>query len=231
MTDKPHDEEGMQTGVLFHLPKRRVRKSLREQVSEEVELSIAGHIREQNQLLRDLNQLLSDKVQRLTTGVEHLVEEMHGVRTGKKEEAFARVGPAGAPPDLPTVSAEAAVIYTHSAEDIGKELGFRASEIGVLLGSRGLCWAGNGDYQELGRHKKKSQQKWWHREVPERLRKVLDAGITANAGTKDKSVLAVFRKWKQRKENQDLLEEMDLATTPHLGAYNAVNSQLMIDLC
>jgi hypothetical protein len=215
MTDKPLDEEGMQTGVIFHLPKRRFRKSLRERVAEEVELSIAEHFREQNQLLRDLNQLLSDKVQRLTTGVEHLVEEMHGVRTGKKEEAFARIGPVGAPPDLPTVSADAAVIYTHSAEDIGKELGFQASEIGMLLGARGLCWAGNGDYQELGRHKKKSQQKWWHREVPERLRKVLDAGATTNAKITDKSVLAMFRKWRARKESQELLENMETTTTPH----------------
>lgn len=215
MTDNLFDEETGQTATVLHLPRRRGRKTLREQVSEEVELTIAGHFREQNQLLRDMNQALTEKVQRLTAGVEHLVEEMHGVRTGKKEEAFARVGPAGASADLPTVSAEAAVIYTYSAEEIGNELGFRASEIGVLLGPRGLGWAGNGDYQELARHKKQSQQKWWHREVPERLRKVLDSGPPDNLAIRDKSVLAVFRKWVERRANIEMLDRAAPTTAPH----------------
>ena len=69
---------------------------------------------------------------------------MHGVRTGKADEAFARVGGEDAAPDLPTVSAEAAVIYTCTAGSIGRKLDFRASEIGTLLGAKGLRWAGNG---------------------------------------------------------------------------------------
>jgi hypothetical protein len=204
MSEESLERAELQTGTLFHLPKKRARKSVQERVAEEFELAIASHFREQNKLLREMNQLLSEKVQRLTIGVEHLVDEMHGVRTGKKDEAFARVGPAEASVDLPTVSAESALIYTLSAGDIGNELGFRASEIGLLLGVRGLGWAGNGDYQELGRHKKQSQQKWWHREVPDRLRKILDAGTATDRCIVDKAVLAIFRKWQCRKDNHEI---------------------------
>ena len=108
------------------------------------------------------------------------VGEMKGVRTGKKEEAFARVGASDASPDLPTVSAEAALIYTQTAGEIGKILNFHATQIGLLLGSRGLGWAGNGDYQEPGRHKKDTQTKWWHRDVPARLRIIVTAQVGAS---------------------------------------------------
>jgi hypothetical protein len=136
MIDKPAD-----SGKIVHLPKRRTAKSAREEAALDIEMALAGHFREQNQLLKDLNAGLlssnrdmSDKVQRLTVGIERLIAEMNGVRTGAKDEAFARVGSSDAAPDLPTVSAEAALIYTCTSEEIGKALGFNASQIGVLLG-------------------------------------------------------------------------------------------------
>lgn len=52
--------------------------------------------------------------------------------------------------------------------------GFRASEIGVLLGAKGLRWAGDGAYRELGLDVGPNHTKFWHREVPEWLRRVLD---------------------------------------------------------
>jgi uncharacterized protein YicC (UPF0701 family) len=174
VTDNPIDGPKKADAEIIHLAARKGRKTLREEVAQDLEFSIAGHFREQSELLNKLNKSLSEKVQRLTVGVERLVEEMHGVRTGKKEEAFARVASADASPDLPTVSAEAAVIYTHTSGEIGQELGFHASQIGLLLSARGLGWAGRSEFQELARHKKKGQTKFWHQDVPKRLKAILD---------------------------------------------------------
>jgi hypothetical protein len=215
MTDKPSDVGPRPDVEIIHLPKHRGRRSLREEVAQDLELSIAQHFREQNTLLQEMNRSLSEKVQRLTTGVERLVDEMHGVRTGKKEEAFARVGPSDCSPDLPTVSAEAALLYTLTAGDIADELGFHASQIGVLLSERGLGWTGNSDYQEIGRNKRKSLPKFWHRDVPEKLRKVLDRGEPEKKGISDKAVLAVFRKWAERKESRELFDNLETTDTPH----------------
>ena len=215
MTKRGFDGDELPKGEIVHLAGRRRQKSISEQVAEGVELTISSHFREQNELLRTMNCDLGAKVQRLTAGIEQLVNEMHGVRTGKKDEAFARVGPSGASPDLPTVAAEAALIYTLTSGEIGKELGFRASEIGTLLGDRGLGWAGNGDYQELGRHKKKTQQKFWHREVTDRLIAVLDGQNPSSYKITDKSVLAVFRKWQKMKADRSLLEKLTTNAPPH----------------
>lgn len=201
-------------GTIIHLPKRREPKSATTKVAEEIGLVMAGHFREQNELLRDMNKALSDKVQRLTTGVERLVEEMHGVRTGKKAEAFARIGGADADPDLPTVSGEAALFYTLTAKDIGNQLGFSASQIGTLLSARGLGWAGNGDYQEIGRHKK-GMTKFWHRDLLAKLRLVLDQGQPDAFGIKDKAVLAIFRAWETRKQEQALLDDLSTTAPPN----------------
>ncbi len=215
MTDKTMDAHQKADAEIIHLPKQHGQRSLREEVALDIELSIAQHFREQNELLRQMNQSLSEKVQRLTTGVERLVDEMHGVRTGKKEEAFARVSPSDASPDLPTVSAEAALLYTLTASDIGQELGFHASQIGLLLSARGLGWAGNGDYQEIGRHKKQNLTKFWHRDVPAKLRKVLDEGSPEKRGVTDKAALAIFRRWDERKFSHKLLEKLESTNTPH----------------
>ena len=55
------------------------------------------------------------------------MEEMHGVRTGRKAEAFARIGGSDAAPDLPTISADSALVYTLTSGDIAEVLGFHAS--------------------------------------------------------------------------------------------------------
>jgi hypothetical protein len=214
MTDEPIGDRRSEARII-HLPKRRMPKSAREQASQDLEIAIAGHFREQNELLRTMNTNLSDKVQRLTNGIERLVDEMHGVRTGRKEEAFARVGSSEAPPDLPTVSAEAALIYTLTAAEIGEVLDFRASQIGLLLSTRGLGWAGNSDFQELTRHKRATQQKFWHRDLPDRLRKVLDDGMPENRGISDKGVLAIFRRWHERKAERALLDRLEPTESPH----------------
>lgn len=181
----------------------------------DLELTIAGHFRELNERQANMNNALSDKVQRLTVGIEHLVEEMQGVRTGKKEEAFARVGASDASPDLPTVSAESALIYTLSAADIGELLGFHSSQIGLLLSAGGLGWAGNGDYQELGRHKKRAQTKWWHRDLPAKLRDILDRNRPGQHGIANKAVLAIFRDWQSRGPQHNLIDASSDNSTSH----------------
>ncbi|MGA0607974.1 hypothetical protein ACO2Q0_18445 [Phenylobacterium sp. VNQ135] len=196
MTEKP-DKTGPRSAKVFHLPAERRPRSIEERVRQ-VESSIQNHFREQNDILREANEAMASRLERLTNGIETLVAEMHGVRTGKKEEAFARVAGLDCKPDLPTVSAEAALVYTLTASQIGEELGFHASQIGLLLGAKGLGWAGNGDYQEIGRTTKASAPKFWHFEVPRRLRAVLDQNQPELFNIKSKPVLAVFRKWAER---------------------------------
>lgn len=165
----------------------------------DVELKIAGHFREQNEILHSNNAQLRDQLQRLTNGVERLVTEMHGVRTGEKDEAFARVAGIDASPDLPTVSAEAALLYTETSKSIGAALGFHASQIGQLLGPAGLGWVGKSEFQELGRKCSQNQTKFWHREVPSRLRVILDANQPHELGVTSPGALSIFRRWQLRK--------------------------------
>lgn len=204
-------------GPVTHLPKARKAATREETFLREVELAIASQFREQNDMLRESNrdqaarireqgERLQDQgerlkeqgemVRRLTRGVELLVSELQGVRTGKREEAFARVGDSGCAPDLPTVSAEAALVYTHTARTIGDELGFSASQVGTLLGAKGLGWAGNGDHQEMGRPTGPGQSKFWHRDTPTRLRRIFDEGDPGKYGITNGTCLAAFRKWR-----------------------------------
>jgi hypothetical protein len=170
---------------------------------------------EQNKVLQQSNRELGEKIQRLTNGVERLVSEMHGVRTGRNDEAFARIGAVDATPDLPTVSGEAALFYIFTASQIGEQLGFHASQIGFLLGVKGLKWAGDGTFQEIGRATKPSQSKYWHREVPERLRRVLDEGRPEKYGITSKAILTMFRNWKARNAGRDLREKLDTTDVAH----------------
>lgn len=204
MTDGTGHERAGSGESIIHLPKRRKHRSSHEELKEHVDLSIAKHFREQNIFLLEMNKSILEenrsilgKVQRLTAGIERLLGEMHGMRTGKKSEAFARVGGTDAPPDLPTVSAEAAVIYTLTAKDIGQELGFHPSQIGSLLGAKGLNWAGNGDYQEINRNQRKTLPKFWHHALPNKLRKILDENLPESYGIRDAAILSVFRKWNE----------------------------------
>lgn len=190
----------LDNGVL-HLPRRRVERSNSEERMLEMELAVASHFRDQNEILRSNNRELKEQLQRLTNGVERLVGEMHGVRTGTKERAFARICGKDGSPDLPTVRGEAALWYTHTASTIGRELGFHSSQIGLLLGSKGLNWAGNGDYQEIGRATSISQSKFWHEEVPDLLRAILDENDPGKYRITSKVVLTIFRKWKDRRES------------------------------
>lgn len=200
------DPEEVTSAEIRHLPRREIlTESDARSRDQKIETTIANHFREQNQILRDNNKELSDQIRRLTTGVESLVREMHGVRTGAKEEAFARVTGVGAAPDLPTVSAEAALIYIYTAKQIGEMLGFHCSQIGFLLSARGLNWVGNGDYQEIGRTTGASQSKFWHREVPDRLRKILDENKPEKYGIREKPILTMFRRWQERKLTADLV--------------------------
>lgn len=68
---------------------------------------------------------------------------------------------------------------------------------------------GNGVHQEIGRNKKPHQTKFWHRDVPDRLRKILDAGKPEQYGIKEKAVLTIFRKWQECRA----AEEMPHVTT------------------
>ena len=207
--DAPHNN-------VIHLQKRAKSKSLREQISEDISLSIAAHFREQNEVVRATNNQLSAQVQRLMTGIDRLIGEMDGVRTGKKEEAFARVGSLDESVDLPTVAAEAALLYTFTAAEIGTQLdGLRASQVGLLLSKKGLNWAGDGDYQELSRHKKPSQTRFWHFDVPKRLHKILLENQPAKYGITDKTILTLFRNWNANQVNLCRLAALDGTTPSH----------------
>jgi hypothetical protein len=133
--EKTPKKDGERTADIRHLPRHSI-PSEAELLERKMELSISAHFREQNELLRKNNTELTDRIQRLTNGVESLVLEMNGVRTGKKEEAFARVANVDSSPDLPSVSAEAALIYIFTAKQIGEKLGFHCSQIGLLLVDR-----------------------------------------------------------------------------------------------
>ncbi|CAN5271844.1 hypothetical protein BH10PSE8_BH10PSE8_01400 [soil metagenome] len=221
MNDKP-TRGPTEVGRVIHMmppPKR----SAAEELFHEQELKIADQFRCQNELLqangREQNERLKEqsdqlreqgeRINRLTNGVERLVAEMHGVRTGKQTEAFARVGGPNCSPDLPTVSGEAAFYYTFTATKIGDELGFHSSQIGALLGPRGLNWAGNGDYQEIGRDEGAGAKKYWHREVPKRLQEILDEGTPEKYGIVNTSIQAIFKRWTARKNAQQLLSELE----------------------
>ena len=197
MTDKIFLSDGI-PGQIVHLNARKKREnsSVGDEPKSEVEIALGRHFREQNTLLRDQNNDLASRLNRLSNGIERLVEEMHGVRTGKKEEAFARVGGSDCSPDLPTVCAESALLYTETSTTIGNFLGFHASQIGLLLGPQGLNWAGNGDFQEIGRSTNKGITKFWHRDVPGQLQRVLNENNPQKYGITKKSVLSIFKKWK-----------------------------------
>lgn len=186
---------------VVHLPVRRGARAEREEALRTVELSIAAHFREQNELLRELNKSLSEKVQRLTLSVERLVAEMNGVRTGDREDAFARVAAADACADLATVKADVANLYPYTSSKIAKMLGFSANQIGQLLGPKGLGWAGNGDYQEMTRWQE-GHPRYWHADVPERLRRILSDTSPEDHGIKNRAVVSMFQRWKATRAAQ-----------------------------
>ncbi len=98
--------------------------------------------------------------------------------------------------DLPTMEVDAAIIYKYTADEIGTELGLTGSQVGTLLGPRGLAWAGNPAYQEVDRYKK-GRQKFWHYSVPEKLRNVLSAPSGDQIANTDPRIRAIVRKWRK----------------------------------
>ena len=182
---------------IVHLGRLRAPSPI-EAVLEEVDLRIAKHFRQQAEAQRQSNQELAARLERLTNGIERLFAELDGVRTGRKEEAFARIGTSDASPDLPTVGpVETSLIYTLTSKQIGAALGFHASEIGQLLGPRGLRWAGDGAYQEVGRWQH-GHMRYWHHEVPSRLAAILTEKTPAGLGITNKAVISIFVRWKAR---------------------------------
>ncbi|HTV33986.1 MAG TPA: hypothetical protein VME69_12945, partial [Methylocella sp.] len=83
------------------------------------------------------------------------------------------------------------------------------------LGPKGLGWAGNGDYQEIGRTVSVSQSKFWHREVPQRLKKVLDENDPKKYGIKTKGILTMFQRWQEHKRQAELLGKLEVTCQPH----------------
>ncbi len=189
---------------VHHLPASRTPRTQAEEIRETVDLVISAHFREQNELLRQMNQNLTDmnkglseRVQVLTTGVQRLVGEMDGVRSGNKDQAFARVASNDACADLPTVKADVANLYPFTSAKIGVRLGFGHNQIGLLLGPSGLNWAGNGDYQETTRWQE-GHPRYWHADVPGRLSEILTKTAPSDHGIKNRTVVSMFRQWKQR---------------------------------
>ena len=203
----------MSEGNLHHLTGRRKPRTSMEEIREAVDLSVASHFREQNEILREMNGELKnanirliEKIQQLATGVQRLVSEMDGVRNGGKEEAFARVAAMDTCADLPTIQADVANIYCLTSAKIGVMLGFGHNQIGHLLGPSGLRWAGNGDYQEMSRWEE-GHPRYWHADVPNRLREILTKTTPADHGIKSRMVIAVFRQWKARMATEVLADE------------------------
>ena len=150
-----------------------------------------------NRSLATANSDLSIKVDRLLVGVGRLLDEMNGVRTGDKEEAFARVTGDDEALELPKVQADVALLYPLTSGDIGTRLGFSPQEIGQLLGAKGLSWVGNGDFEELSRWKP-GRTRYWHRDVPEKLKVILSNRTPADFGIVNPVVQSIFRRFKER---------------------------------
>lgn len=165
---------------------------------------LAEHYRSQKVLLEakvgellSANAALSAKVDRLMAGTSRLLEEMNGVRTGTKDEAFAKVIGDDGGADLPKIQADQAIFYPYTSEDIGSVLGFSATEIGQLLGQMGLRWAGNGEYQEMSRWKI-GRTRFWHRDVPERLKIILSEKTADELGIQNSVVRSMFERYQAR---------------------------------
>jgi hypothetical protein len=177
---------------LHHLQPRRTAtdpdEQLIQRITESVDLSISRHFQEQNDLLRKQNDLLQNSVQRL-------IQEVDGVRSGRAEEAFAKVAAVNSNADLPTIEADVCLLYPHTATEIGQIIGLSSHEVGTLLGSHGLNWAGDPTYQEMVRHKD-GRQKFWHHTVPERLKAMLIAPPNDKISTANRRVRAIVRKFR-----------------------------------
>ncbi|MGF7210809.1 hypothetical protein GGE65_005421 [Skermanella aerolata] len=153
--------------------------STTEEFQRVVELVVAKQFQEQNEIIRTqnaalkgVNDQLIHQVSRLTNGIERLLGEIDAVRTGRQDQAFARIARHDEIADLPTMEAEVALHYPLTSGEVGQVLGFAPAQIGHLLGVNGLRWAENGDYQEMSRWKR-GRMRYWHKDVPDKLKELL----------------------------------------------------------
>ena len=154
-----------------------------ERLAEAVDMKLAQHFQSQNQLL--------------ITSIGRLITELDGVRSGKAEHAFAKIAPPDCAAELPTVAVDSAIIFTHTAAEIGEMLGLNANQVGTLLGPRGLKWAGNPLYQEVDRYKP-GRQRFWHRDVPHLLEQLLRSPSPNSVRGLDSRVKVIARKWRAK---------------------------------
>jgi hypothetical protein len=178
--------------IADHLSKNSSEEALVERVADAVDMRIAKHFQQQNQIL--------------TRSISRLIGELDGVRTGKAEKAFARVAAAGDQVDdlLPKIEADSALHYPHTAEEVGKILGLSANEVGTLLGEKGMNWAGNPDYQEMSRYKP-GRQKFWHESVPESLRSFLVNPPRDRMANAHVRIIAIVRKYRRANSLADIV--------------------------
>lgn len=151
----------------------------------------------QNALLERQNVRLEEKVSRLLVGMDRLLGEVDAVRNGQQDEAFARIARHDEAADLPTIQADAAVIYPYTSGDIGEQLGLSATQIGTLLGRQGLGWGGKGEYEETTRWKP-GRQRYWHKDVPDKLANILLTREPDEFGITNRAIRTMFTRYRTR---------------------------------
>jgi len=152
----------------------------------------------QNAMLAEQNNRLEEQVSRLLRGMDRLLCEVGAVRNGQQDEAFARVARHDENADLPTIQADVAVLYPYTSGDIGERLGFNASQVGMLLGAQGLRWVGKGEYEETTRWKK-GRQRFWHKDLPDRLADILLNREPDEFGITNKAIQIMFTRYRQQR--------------------------------
>ncbi|HEY1506573.1 MAG TPA: hypothetical protein VGF92_19880 [Stellaceae bacterium] len=177
--------------IADHRPKVDGEDGLVERIAEALDMKLAQHFQQQNKVLMK--------------SIGRLVGELDGVRTGKADKAFARVAAADQEADdLPRVEADSALQYPYTAEEIGDLLGLSHHEVGILLGEKGLNWAGNADYQEMSRYKP-GRQKFWHESVPQQLKEFLVNPPRDKMENANVRIMAIVRKYRRAKGLADIV--------------------------
>lgn len=163
----------------------------------------ATHMMAQNRELLAKISSQEGKIDRLLRGVEMLTSAMHDFRTGKTDGAYARVARHDEDPDLLRAKADFALEYPYTAAEIGEALKLNGSQVGLLLGDKGLKWAGNPDYQEMARYKV-GRQRFWHKDIVVKLRDILWSREPDELGIVRKEIRAIFAAYKTRERQGTL---------------------------
>ncbi len=189
---------------------------LRPKISDEQDLddwkNTAKHMIAQNaELLAKLDDqsgkldAQSIAIGRLLRSVDILTSEMHDYRTGKKQEAYARLARHDEEGDLLTAKADPALTYPHASTEIGAMLEMAAPRVGRLLGPDGLKWADNSDYQETTRYKP-GRMRFWHKDIVPKLKDILLNREPDEFGITKKDVRAIFANYKTQQRQARLPE-------------------------